>query len=48
MTTNNSYYTNKEADKITAEKINGYKALFGCITLIGAYAATGETIPGFV
>ena len=37
-----------DPEKITAERLNGYAALFGCIALIGAYATTGQIIPGFV
>jgi len=37
-----------EAEKLTAERINGYAALFGCVALVGAYATTGQIIPGFV
>jgi len=39
---------NIDPEKATAERINGYAALFGCIALIGAYATTGQIIPGFV
>ena len=37
-----------DPEKVTAERLNGYAALFGCIALIGAYATTGQIIPGFV
>ena len=37
-----------DPEKVTAERLNGYFALFGCIALIGAYATTGQIIPGFV
>ena len=37
-----------DPEKITAERLNGYAALFGCIALVGAYASTGQIIPGFV
>ena len=37
-----------DPEKLTAERLNGYAALFGCIALIGAYATTGQIIPGFV
>jgi len=37
-----------DPEKVTAEKLNGYAALFGCIALIGVYATTGQIIPGFV
>ena len=34
--------------KVFAERLNGYSALIGCLALIGAYATTGQIIPGFV
>ena len=37
-----------DQEKIIAERLNGYAALFGCIALVGAYATTGQIIPGFV
>jgi len=37
-----------DPEKITAERLNGYAAFLGCIALIGAYATTGQIIPGFV
>ena len=37
-----------DPEKVTAERLNGYAALFGCFALIGAYATTGQIIPGFV
>tara|TARA_Y100001968_G_scaffold311483_1_gene333588 strand:+ start:60 stop:206 length:147 start_codon:yes stop_codon:yes gene_type:complete len=37
-----------DSEKVIAERINGYAALFGCIALIGAYATTGQIVPGFV
>ena len=37
-----------DAEKAFAERLNGYAALFGCIALVGAYATTGQIIPGFV
>ena len=37
-----------DPEKVTAERLNGYTALFGCIALVGAYATTGQIIPGFV
>jgi len=37
-----------DPEKIMAERLNGYAALFGCIALIGAYTTTGQIIPGFV
>ena len=37
-----------DPEKETAERLNGYAALLGCIALVGAYASTGQIIPGFV
>ena len=37
-----------DPEKATAEKINGYAALIGCIALVGAYSSTGQIIPGVV
>jgi len=37
-----------DPEKFTAERLNGYAALLGCIALIGAYSSTGQIIPGFV
>jgi len=48
MTTQNKSFRNIDPDKLITERINGYFALFGCIALIGAYATTGQIIPGFV
>ena len=39
---------NIDPEKVTAERLNGYAALLGCVALIGAYATTGQIIPGFV
>ena len=46
MTTQNK--SSIDPEKLTAERINGYAALLGCITIVGAYATTGQIIPGFV
>ena len=48
MSTQKSNTRNIDPEKLTAERLNGYAALFGCIALIGAYATTGQIIPGFV
>ena len=48
MPTQNQNTRNNEPEKLTAERLNGYAALFGCIALVGAYATTGQIIPGFV
>ena len=37
-----------DPEKATAERLNGYAAILGCIALVGAYATTGQIIPGFV
>ena len=37
-----------DPQKVTAEKVNSYAALLGVIALIGAYATTGQIIPGFI
>tara|TARA_Y100001968_G_C18853348_1_gene479105 strand:+ start:96 stop:236 length:141 start_codon:yes stop_codon:yes gene_type:complete len=37
-----------DADKIVAEKLNGRAAILGVIALVGAYATTGQIIPGFI
>ena len=48
MSTKNNNTRNIDPEKVTAEKINGYAAVLGCIALVGAYASTGQIIPGFV
>ena len=49
MTTqNNKSNKNIDPEKVIAERLNAYVALFGCIALVGAYATTGQIIPGFV
>ena len=48
MTTQNDISRNIDPEKLTAERINGYAALLGCIALVGSYATTGQIIPGFV
>jgi len=48
MTSQNYNNRNIDPEKLTAERLNGYAALFGCIALIGAYFTTGQIIPGFV
>ena len=49
MTTQNKNIgRNIDLEKVTAERLNGYAAMFGCIALVGAYATTGQIIPGFV
>ena len=48
MTSQKNEIRNIDPEKVTAERLNGYAAFFGCIALIGAYASTGQIIPGFV
>jgi len=48
MTTQTSYNRNIDSEKVIAERLNGYSAFFGCWALIGAYATTGQIIPGFL
>ena len=48
MSTKNTSSRNVDPEKVTAERLNGYAAIFGCIALIGAYGTTGQIIPGFV
>ena len=48
MSTQETSTRNIDPEKVTAERLNGYAALFGCVALVGAYATTGQNIPGFV
>ena len=48
MSDQNNISKSVDPEKVTAERLNGYAALLGCIALIGAYATTGQIIPGFV
>ena len=48
MSTQKNNTRNIDPEKVTAERLNGYAALFGCIALVGAYKNTGQIIPGFV
>ena len=45
---NSNNKRNIDPQKITAEKLNGRFALLGLIALVGAYATTGQIIPGMV
>ena len=45
---NTNIERNIDPQKITAEKLNGRFALLGLIALVGAYATTGQIIPGMV
>lgn len=35
-----------EQQKIDAERINGWAAMLGVVAALGAYATTGQLIPG--
>jgi len=48
MSNQNTTSRNIDPEKATAERLNGYAAVFGCIALIGAYSTTGQIIPGFL
>jgi len=48
MSNKNNFSRKIDPGKVTAERLNGYVALLGCIALVGAYATTGQIIPGFV
>ena len=48
MSTKNNNLRKIDPEKVTAERLNGYAALLGCVALVGAYATTGQIIPGFV
>ena len=48
MSNQNTTSRKIDPEKVIAERLNGYAALFGCIALIGAYATTGQIIPGFI
>ena len=48
MSTQNNNSRIIDPEKLTAERLNGYAALLGCVALVGAYATTGQIIPGFV
>ena len=48
MTTEETNTRIIDPEKVTAERLNGYAAIMGCVALVGAYATTGQIIPGFV
>tara|TARA_B100000700_G_C14595096_1_gene646435 strand:+ start:43 stop:189 length:147 start_codon:yes stop_codon:yes gene_type:complete len=48
MNIQNNSSINVDPEKLTAERVNGYVAILGCIALVGAYITTGQIIPGFV
>jgi len=45
MNSQNSYNLSIDLEKLTAETLNGYFAIFGCIDLVGAYWTNGRIIP---
>ena len=48
MSIQNNTFRKIDPEKVTAERLNGYAAILGCIALVGAYASTGQIFPGFV
>jgi len=48
MSNQNNTSRKIDPEKITAERLNAYAAIFGCIALVGSYSTTGQIIPGFV
>ena len=48
MTSQKNNTRNIDPEKATAERLNGYAAILGCIALVGAYSTTGQLIPGVV
>ena len=48
MSIQNKTFRKIDSEKVTAERLNGYAAILGCIALVGAYASTGQIFPGFV
>ena len=48
MTTERNDTRKIDPEKLAAERLNGYAAILGCVALVGAYATTGQIIPGFV
>ncbi len=45
---NSNFSREIEPQKEFAEKLNGYAAILGVIALVGAYAATGQIVPGYI
>tara|TARA_B100000287_G_C20427326_1_gene700015 strand:- start:264 stop:413 length:150 start_codon:yes stop_codon:yes gene_type:complete len=35
-----------ESEKVLAERVNGWAAMLGIVAALGAYATTGQIIPG--
>tara|TARA_B100000700_G_scaffold14905_1_gene14710 strand:- start:198 stop:344 length:147 start_codon:yes stop_codon:yes gene_type:complete len=48
MTIQTNDKRNIDPEKVIAERLNGYAAIFGCVALVGSYVSTGQIIPGFV
>jgi len=44
----NKLNKNIDSQKVIAERLNGYSGFFGYWSLIGAYATTGQIIPGCI
>ena len=45
---NKNLKRNIDAQKTSAEKLNGRFALVGVIALVGAYITTGQIVPGII
>ena len=37
-----------EAQKVLAERVNGWAAMIGFVAAVGAYLTTGQIIPGVI
>ena len=48
MSNQNKNTRNIDPEKVSAERFNGFAALFDFIALVGAYSSTGQIIPGFI
>ena len=50
MKINTQFTINKQVKTMTpeAERFNGWMAMLGFVAAVGAYATTGQLIPGFV
>ena len=45
---NSSKTPSLEPQKVLAERVNGWAAMLGFVAAVGAYATTGQIIPGVV
>jgi len=45
-TTTQAIALDQEQQKIYAERVNGWAAMIGFMAAVGAYAVTGQIIPG--